>query len=740
MNDAIKIWTETDNLIKSLAMEEKEEIQLLKTEIINRENSIQVYRNYLYSLDKEDFADEAELLQIKNYNQDRIKSNLLEIQNFIGSPFFSNIIFNNGNYYISKFRSDLQRKIVLFTSPIARIRFSPVGEKYTNSYGVDSLLVGKELIKIEQGDLKEIAHQDKTLNFIYDGSTIWAIPLDKDNDIEVKSEDLTKREAHKKFTTNSKKVHESNNNKYVLGEIISTMRQEQDEIMRAPIDGVTLIKGVAGSGKTNIGFHRLVYLIKEFPERFKEDNIAVFCFNIGLKIYLKNILTDLNIEKVKVFSIDKWIRDIVISCTDIRYIHYSECSAIKHTDQEIISYIHEFLINKSKILLDKIGTSIRILPLNLVESEKKSINNIISSVHEQILNVSLITSLKNKIKETYISYESDGPTMGISAISKKDDKRRKSNDKLIDDLFNMVTKEFFKSNKTINLKLLKDFLEERTKTSLDSINNNEVSSYMANVLAWFIFYLNPQVFNKFDHIFVDEVQDLRPFQLILLNNIHYNSMTLDGDIRQNLWNSGVKKWEGLSIKVDNVYELKLSHRTSLQNMLFALEILENKDEYNAEGLKVTKKGDKPMIITNTDQSTLEKNVINLITRIKEGDDKVSIAILLPSIKYSGVPNRLITKLKENRIKAYIAQKERWEYSNLVHIATYQSIKGLEFDYVVLLQSNYFDKTMNPNAKNILFTAITRSKLRTFIFTDNTIPKIFNKVDSSYYELNDLENL
>ena len=88
------------------------------------------------------------------------------------------------------------------------------------------------------------------------------------------SDDISKKESLKdKVITKENEVVKSS----TLDSIADKMREEQDTIMRAPYQGITLVKGPAGSGKTNIAFHRIVYLINECSSKFNQRNIAVFC-------------------------------------------------------------------------------------------------------------------------------------------------------------------------------------------------------------------------------------------------------------------------------------------------------------------------------------------------------------------------------------------------------------------------------------------------------------------------------
>lgn len=76
------------------------------------------------------------------------------------------------------------------------------------------------------------------------------------------------------------------NKKAVLGEIIATIQQEQNEIIRKSPYHSMIVQGVAGSGKTTVAMHRISYILYNYKERFQpEDFISSaatgFCWTIS---------------------------------------------------------------------------------------------------------------------------------------------------------------------------------------------------------------------------------------------------------------------------------------------------------------------------------------------------------------------------------------------------------------------------------------------------------------------------
>jgi hypothetical protein len=60
-----------------------------------------------------------------------------------------------------------------------------------------------------------------------------------------------------------------------MRDIVATIQLEQDEAIRAPADGVTLVEGGPGTGKTAVALHRAAYLLYADRQRFSRGVLVV---------------------------------------------------------------------------------------------------------------------------------------------------------------------------------------------------------------------------------------------------------------------------------------------------------------------------------------------------------------------------------------------------------------------------------------------------------------------------------
>ncbi|MBM6861681.1 ATP-dependent DNA helicase, partial [Clostridium saudiense] len=84
----------------------------------------------------------------------------------------------------------------------------------------------------------------------------------------------------------------SSNTGEKLKDIVMTIQQEQDEIIREDRQKVVVVNGVAGSGKTTIALHRVAYLLYNFREQLG-DKVLILGPNDIFIDYIGDVLPTL---------------------------------------------------------------------------------------------------------------------------------------------------------------------------------------------------------------------------------------------------------------------------------------------------------------------------------------------------------------------------------------------------------------------------------------------------------------
>ena len=92
------------------------------------------------------------------------------------------------------------------------------------------------------------------------------------------------------------------NNDSRLKNIVSTIQEEQNDVIRKKIGSNIIVQGVAGSGKTTVALHRIAYLVYNYIDRIRQNQYLVIGPNSIFLNYIKSVLPDLEVDEVKQYT------------------------------------------------------------------------------------------------------------------------------------------------------------------------------------------------------------------------------------------------------------------------------------------------------------------------------------------------------------------------------------------------------------------------------------------------------
>ena len=98
---------------------------------------------------------------------------------------------------------------------------------------------------------------------------------------------------------------------HTMRDIVATIQGEQDEAIRAPHQGFTMISGGPGTGKTVVALHRAAYLLYSNRRRFESGGVLVVGPSRVFMNYIERVLPSLGEESVTLRSIGAVASDVV---------------------------------------------------------------------------------------------------------------------------------------------------------------------------------------------------------------------------------------------------------------------------------------------------------------------------------------------------------------------------------------------------------------------------------------------
>lgn len=105
-----------------------------------------------------------------------------------------------------------------------------------------------------------------------------------------------------------------------MSDIVATIQSEQDAIIRTESEGIVVIQGGPGTGKTAVALHRAAYLLYTERERLARSGILVIGPSDLFIRYIDNVLPSLGESDVVSTTLDNLLPDIHISIQETAQI------------------------------------------------------------------------------------------------------------------------------------------------------------------------------------------------------------------------------------------------------------------------------------------------------------------------------------------------------------------------------------------------------------------------------------
>ncbi|MDK0614764.1 AAA family ATPase [Clostridium perfringens] len=676
----------TDKKDIEFLVEEKklEEVSnILNEEMLSYINKRKFVTQYILDYRKnavEEYKDDEDKL-IEYFDHERyvkeqafttIDKKLKELTILKESPYFGRVTFNDLEFdqkdtlYVGRFgvtpEGSYEPVIVDWRAPVASLFYhGSLGEaSYTSPDGpIKCDIEGRRQIIVKKGELKGVF----------------------DSAIDVKDDIL--------------QMVLSNNSSDKLKDVIMTIQQEQDEIIRKERTSNIVVNGVAGSGKTTIALHRVAYLLYNYRKEL-EDKVLILGPNGIFMEYISQVLPSLGEVGVKqetfasfalkemdselyIMSFDKYLEKILSGdkefIEDAKYKNSYEIiedldNLVKEMDKdyfhvEDVKYFGDLVISKEEIE-EMFNKHYEYMPLFRRSEKIKRI---------------ILSKIKDKRDEK---------------VWELNEELRKEKEKLTPEEL-LIEENNLEFRRKLRIReIVKEVMDSRAKLDnwisredvldiYDRFNGNK-KEYTINDLAP-ILYLAIKLEGKkatkdYRHVVIDEAQDYSPLKFKVVRELTGTKyFTVVGDVNQRLIKySDLAPMMELGKIFDDVnpeiYNLNKSYRSTYEIMEYANKYL---DEDRI--IPIVRHGKPVEEIEFHNNEELSESIIESLKEFSnEGLESIAI----------------ITRDKEELEKVYNL------ISNKVHLVKFDNedvlykggnviipsyfAKGLEFDGVIIVDN------------------------------------------------------
>ena len=300
--------------------------------------------------------------------------------------------------------------------------------------------------------------------------------------------------------------------------IVNTIQEEQNKVIRNTEDKNLIVEGIAGSGKTSVALHRIAFLLYRIPN-LTSGNVVVFTPNKVFSEYISNVLPELGEDNTYDMTFYDLLCQNINEYKDIedftgfisRYYkgNVTNYDMIKYKQSDdIIKDIDNYIAS----LLDNVCFMDNLTFDNFIEVDKEEINTMLKYKYNRFPLFERVKEIAKRIASN--NYE--GSIKNASAIMKK-----------LKDIINIkldlkyIINDFYSS----------DFFKYKDKLSNKYLFYEDacIFLYIKSLLVGF------NTNHVIREIVIDEAQDYNKLQyLIIKKTFKTSNYTILGDTNQTI--------------------------------------------------------------------------------------------------------------------------------------------------------------------------------------------------------------
>jgi DNA helicase-2/ATP-dependent DNA helicase PcrA len=529
-----------------------------------------------------------------------------------------------------------------------------------------------------------------------------------------------------------------------LPEIAALIDPQQFELITSRDTGVVVLQGGAGSGKTTVGLHRLGFLSHTFPARFPPHSLMVVTYGAALSAYIGELLPSQGVTGVRVSTFGDWAEHELRSELPWLRAKVADEAAPEVTRVKSHPALLRELDGLAEAHVGKPSASAVLEVWGDLLTDLPRLSKLLTGDVEMPLSERDVVEAHRLMVDRVAAVMARDPrehSGGRPAARKKKRKGRPERQTLDEESAIDVGLPRNLGERTVDdqnpegLRRLEgaragdeDDQNIRGKTGVDGLRTDDDRALLdlddvAILLR--VKMVMSGVKTPFSHLFVDEAQDLSPMKLSVLightaGATGKPSITLAGDTSQRLFlDNGFGDWASvlrhLGLSHAAMEPLRIAYRSTREILALAREAMGPLADAVApeakrrgapvEGFRFSGAGAAVAFLAEAlrDLSGREpRATVALIARYPEQADRY----------YQGLARAEVPSLR--RVRA-----QNFGFRPGIEVTDVRQVKGLEFDYVVMLDVNASSYALDDESRHLFHIGVTRAAHQLWLVATGT---------------------
>lgn len=473
-----------------------------------------------------------------------------------------------------------------------------------------------------------------------------------------------------------------------MAEIAQTIQASQYELVSSDLDQLLVVQGGPGTGKTIVALHRVSWLLYNHREDLRPDEVLVVGPNTTFLRYVRNVLPELGDRNIPQSDIGGLFGPLA------RGREEAPATARLKGEPRIRDLIDRGLQDRIRVPQDDLAIQgaarpIKVDPLLLSEAVDRFKARPYAAGRE---------ALRDHLREI-------ADQQGGASATALDGFLNRVWPQLSEQAF---LQELWGSTDRLLKAAGTDFTAADVlnlyRKAAERVSEERWSAADVAVLDYVRFAMSGTQEERYQHIVVDEAQDLSPMELEMLKRRSATgSMTILGDLAQSTGLWARDSWDEIVETLERDLpvrreELRLGYRVPRRIFEFAAKLLPHIAPKIQPPTVVRDLGEDPKLV-QTDDEGLADQVVSEITAYAQNG--LLVGVICPETRWAG-----LTAALDAHGKVWADSREHGIGSPISLVRPLDA-RGLEFDAVVVVDPEGIVAEVE-NGHRLLFVCLTRT--------------------------------